>query len=83
MKQINISLEERQYQWIKDQAKSEGKSISQIIRELIDEKLHPEVEDIKNDPIFKVIGMGHGEGQSIAKDHDDELYSEREDPGDL
>ena len=83
MKQTKISLEERQYQWVKDLAEREGKSISQIIRELIDERLHPKVEDIKNDPIFKVIGMGGGEGQSIAKDHDQELYSEREDPGDL
>lgn len=83
MKQINISLEERQYQRIKDQAEQEGKSISQIIRELIDERFHPDVEDIKNDPIFKVIGMGGGEDRTVAKDHDDLLYGGRDSLGNL
>ena len=48
--------------------------MTQIIRELIDEGFHLDVEDIKNDPIFEVIGMGSGEGKSIAKDHDELLY---------
>jgi len=74
MKQTNISLEEKQYQRVKDLAEREGKNISQIIRELIDKRLQPEVEDIKNDTIFEVIGMGSGEGKSIAKDHDKLLY---------
>lgn len=74
MKRTNISLEEKQYQRVKDLAEREGKNISQIIRELIDKRLQPEVEDIKNDTIFEVIGMGSGEGKSIAKDHDKLLY---------
>ena len=56
MKRINVSLEEKQYQRIKELAEREGKSISQIIRELIDESFHLEGEDRKNDPIFEVIG---------------------------
>lgn len=78
MKQTNISLEERQYQRVKDLAEREGKSISQIIRELIDESFQLESEERKEDPIFEVIGIGHGEGKSIAKDHDEVLYGEEE-----
>lgn len=78
MKQTNISLEESQYQRVKDLAEREGKSISQIIRELIDESFHLEGEDRKKDPIFDVIGMGHGEGKPAAKDHDEVLYGGEE-----
>ena len=74
MKRINVSLEEKQYQRIKELAEREGKSISQIIRELIDESFHLEGEDRKNDPIFEVIGMGHGEGELVSRDHDEVLY---------
>lgn len=78
MKQTNISLEESQYQRIKDLAEREGKSISQIIRELIDESFHLEGEDRKEDPIFDVVGMGHGGGTPAAKDHDEVLYGGEE-----
>jgi len=74
MKRTNISLEEKQYQRVKELAEREEKNMTQIIRELIDEGFHLDVEDIKNDPIFEVIRMGSGEGKSIAKDHDELLY---------
>jgi len=76
MRQTNISLEERQYQRVKDLAEREGKSISQIIRDLIDASFHLEGEDRKKDPIFEVIGMGHGEGETVSRDHDEVLYGE-------
>ncbi len=78
MKQTNISLEERQYQRVKDLAEQEGKSISQIIRELIDESFHLEDEDREKDPIFEIVGIGHGKGESVARDHDEELYGGEE-----
>ena len=76
MKQTNISLEERQYQRVKDLAEREGKSISQIIRELIEESFQLKGEERKEDPIFDVIGMGHGEGELVSRDHDEVLYGE-------
>lgn len=78
MKQTNISLEESQYQRVKDLAEREGKSISQVIRELIDESFHLEGEDRKKDPIFDVVGMGHGKGKPVARDHDEVLYGKEE-----
>ena len=78
MKQTNISLEERQYQRVKELAEREGKSISQIIRELIEESFVVDEEDRKKDPIFEVIGIGHGEGKPVAKDHDEVLYGPKE-----
>lgn len=78
MKQTNISLKERQYQRVKELAEREGKSISQIIRELIEESFVLDDEERKEDPIFEVVGMGQGKGKPVAKDHDEVLYGEGE-----
>jgi len=74
MKQTNINLNEWQYQQLKDLAESEGKSISQIIRELIDERLKLGEAEIERDTIFDIIGLGRGEGVRIAREHDKILY---------
>ncbi len=74
MRQTNISLEEWQYQRLKELAERESKSISQIFRELIDEKLKLEEGEIERDPIFEIIGMGRGEGTGVAREHDKFLY---------
>ncbi len=71
MRQTNISLEEWQYNHVKELAEREGKSISQIIRELILELGEGEIE---KDPIFEIIGMGRGEGSGVAREHDKILY---------
>ena len=76
MKQTNISLEERQYQRVKELAEREGKSISQIIRELIEESFVVDEAERRKDPIFEVVGMGHGQGKPTARDHDEVLYGE-------
>ena len=78
MRQTNISLEERQYQRLKELAEREGKSISQIFRELIDEKLELREEEVGKDPIFEIIGMGRGKGAGIARDHDKILYRKKQ-----
>ena len=74
MRQTNISLEEWQYQQLKELADKEGKSISQLIRELIEEKFKLEEEEIEKDPIFEIIGLGRGEGTGVAREHDRILY---------
>lgn len=74
MRQTNISLEEWQYQQLKELAEREGKSISQLIRELIKEKFKLEEDEIERDPIFEIIGMGRGEGTGVAQEHDEILY---------
>jgi predicted CopG family antitoxin len=74
MRQTNISLEEWQYQKLRELAEKEGKSISGLIRELIKEKFKLAEDEIENDPIFEIIGMGKGEGTDVAREHDKLLY---------
>ncbi len=74
MKQTNINLEEWQYQQLKELSEKEDKSISQIIRELIDEGLELKEDEIERDPIFEIIGIGKGKGTKVARKHDKILY---------
>lgn len=74
MRQTSISLEEWQYQQLKELAAREGKSISRLIRELIEEKLKLEEDEIEKDPIFEIVGLGRGKGVGVAKEHDKILY---------
>ena len=74
MRQTNISLEEWQYFHVKELAEREGKSISQIIRELIDARSELGEGEIEKDPIFDIIAMGRGEGGGVAREHDEILY---------
>jgi len=74
MRQTNISLEEWQYDHVTELVEREGKSISQIIRELIDALSELGESEIKKDPIFEIIAMGRGEGGSVARGHGDILY---------
>lgn len=74
MRQTNISLEEHQYQQLKEWAEREGKSLSQVLRELIDKKFALAGGEIERDPIFEVIGIGSGKGDGVARKHDELLY---------
>ena len=70
MKRTNIVLEEAQYQYLKDRAEREGKSMSALVRELIEASICAS----KEDSIFKIIGMGRGKGRGAARRHDKILY---------
>ncbi len=76
MKRTNIVLEEAQYQYLKDRAERErkSKSISAIVRELIEAAMRPSQESIKDDSIFKIVGMAKGKGRDIARRNDEILY---------
>ncbi|MCL6642247.1 MAG: hypothetical protein K6T71_02840 [Candidatus Bipolaricaulota bacterium] len=74
MKRTNIVLEEAQHQYLKDRAEREGKSMSALIRELIEASICASKEEIKDDPILKIIGIGQGRGHHVARRHDEILY---------
>ena len=71
MHRSQILLEEWQYQYLSDEAKREGKSISLLVRELLTEWIESRRPDTwEGDPFFDIIGMvSSGDGR-IAEDHD-------------
>jgi hypothetical protein len=69
-----ISLEPWQYEILMEQSRKTRKSLARIIREMIAEKFAGNKADREKDPIMGIIGMGSGDGTSIARKHDAVLY---------
>ncbi len=76
MKRTNIVLEEAQYQYLKGRAEREGKSMSALIRELIEAVMRPQPRSAKDDPIFGIVGMFKGKKskRDICQQHDEIIY---------
>ncbi len=72
-----ISLEDWQYQMLLDMSRRKRKSLSSIIRDLISEKFSKQAAASKEDPLWGIIGLGAGDGSSVARDHDRFLYGKR------
>lgn len=77
-----LSLENRQYQELLMLSRKTGKSLSCIIREMLDEHLAKRAADVQKDPLWDIIGLGSGDGAPVAREHDRLLYgaSGRRDP---
>lgn len=72
-----ILLEEHQYRMLLDLSRKTRRSISAIIRDLVEEKLSRRPSRLKSDPLFGIVGMGEGDGASVAREHDEALYGSR------
>ena len=72
-----ISLEHRQYQMLLDLSRKTRRSLSAIIRDLVDEMFAKRPTSLKSDPVSGIVGLGSGNGASVAREHDDYLYGKR------
>jgi hypothetical protein len=76
MHRSQILLEEWQYQYLSDEARREGKSISQLVRELVTEWIESHrIDTGERDPFFDVIGMVSSGDGHIAAEHDRYIYT--------
>ncbi|GAB4544410.1 MAG: hypothetical protein Kow0063_38090 [Anaerolineae bacterium] len=73
MHRSQIMLREHQYTYLITEAQRTGKSISEIVREIIDEHIE-QSRDLENDPFFDIIGMVEGDDPHAAIDHDYYVY---------
>jgi hypothetical protein len=69
-----ISLETWQYEALMEVSRKTRKSLAGILRDLITEKFGSDKIDQANDPIMSIIGLGSGDGKSVARNHDKILY---------
>jgi len=72
-----ISLEDWQYQMLLDLSRKTRKSLSAIIRDLIEEKFTSKSSAVKSDPVFGIVGLASGDGAAVAREHDEYLYGKR------
>lgn len=71
-----ISLEDWQYQALQEMSKKKKKSLSGLIRDLLTEKFSEAIK-AKEDSLLGIIGLGAGDGSSVAREHDKFLYAKR------
>lgn len=71
-----ISLEDWQYQVLQEMSKKKKKSLSGLIRDLLTEKFSETIK-AKEDSLLGIIGLGAGDGSSVAREHDKFLYAKR------
>ena len=73
MHRTQIQLEERQFRYLKAKARRNGKSISALLRELVDHHIHEQAES-GNDPLMEIVGMVEGPAGATARNHDAYLF---------
>lgn len=68
-----LYLQELQYQYLLQRARSEHKSIASIVRDLIDKLIHSATNK-ERDSIYKIVGLGHSGKKEAAIHHDKYIY---------
>lgn len=72
-----ISLEDWQYQILRDVSRRKRKSLSSIIRDLVTEKFGAPQSAKSRDPLWGIVGIGAGDGSSVAREHDKHIYGKK------
>lgn len=73
-----LYLDSSQYEFLKDLARSEKKSIAQIIREWIDERRQKRaLAKIEKDPFWELRGIGASGHHDVARRFDEYLYGKK------
>ena len=69
-----LQLDDGRYQYLSLKAKAEGKSIAQVVRDLIDEDHKRRGSHRRKDSLDDIIGVFSGDGSAVAEHVDDYLY---------
>jgi hypothetical protein len=76
MHRTQIYLENGQYQTLRALARREGKSLAAVIREIISAHLEDDRDRRGRDRFSDVVGIGEGDGSSVAENYEEYLYGE-------
>ena len=74
MTRTQVLLEPTQYRWLVEQARRQHKSLSEVLRGLIEARQADSRRDRKADPLFRLIGTGKDRARDVAEHHDRYLY---------
>lgn len=78
MYRTQILLEQVQHHFLADEARRQGKSISALLRQLVDEYIESRRQlPLDRDPLWDMIGIAHGGPGKISEDHDRYLAETR------
>ena len=69
-----ILLDPVQHRWLTAKARRSHKSLSQVLRELVDEQRTVFGHARRDDPLFSLVGLGRDSTTDVAERHDVYLY---------
>ncbi len=73
-----LYLEDNQFEYLKNLARSEKKSIAQIIRDWIEEKRQKKMaKNYEKDSFWKICGLFNSGKPDMAQNFDDYLYGDK------
>ncbi|HYB71748.1 MAG TPA: hypothetical protein VED18_00140 [Candidatus Sulfotelmatobacter sp.] len=75
MKRTQISFAQREYEFVRREAKRRGMSMAAVVRELVQERMAADRRVPADHPFRDIIGLGHGDGSPVSEKHDEYLYS--------
>lgn len=75
MHRLQVLVTEEQYAWLKEKAAASGRSISQVIRDLLDEAEAILSRSVMDDPFWDIVGMARGNEPDAGARHDEYLYT--------
>jgi len=74
MHRTQIYLEDGQYQLLRARARSQGRSLAAVIRQILDDHLAGQPGPGATDEFTRVIGIAEGDGSRVAENYEDYLY---------
>ncbi len=75
MKRTQISLTEREYDFVRREARRRRMSMAAVVRELVQERMVADRRVPADHPFRDIIGLGHGDGSPASEKHDEYLYA--------
>ncbi|HHB91428.1 MAG TPA: hypothetical protein ENK60_08995 [Anaerolineae bacterium] len=77
MKRVQMILEDWQHEWLAEEAKREGVSMSALLRELLSQAIEArQTQTLNDDPLWGIIGMAEGPDDGITSENlDQAIYT--------
>jgi hypothetical protein len=74
MKRVQMILEDWQHEWLAEEAKREGVSMSALLRELLSQAIEArQSQTLNDDPLWGIIGLAEGPDDGITSENLDQV----------
>ena len=78
MKRTQIGLTDREYDFVRHEARRRRRSMAAIVREFIRERMEARRRVPSDHPLRDIIALGRGDGSPVSEKHDDYIYTRSE-----
>ncbi len=78
MRRTQIGLNEREYDFVRHEARRRRTTVAAVIRELIHDRMAKKRRVAPDHPLRDIIGLGRGDGSPVSEKHDQYIYGQPE-----